>query len=130
MSNTGKQYLYKSSIGDYTYYIIHIRINGEDMHIYSDKDYNKTLQVWNECQEENWEYEGILRIKEKYRKKHHNPCVERYIYRLPCGDGFFIQRTIGGVTTYFGRYKSLGEAVEDRDLLDRIGWSWENIDMV
>jgi hypothetical protein len=24
----------------------------------------------------------------------------------------------------------LGEAVEDRDLLDRIGWSWENIDMV
>jgi hypothetical protein len=34
------------------------------------------------------------------------------------------------VTTYFGRYKSLGEAVEDRDLLDRIGWSWENIDMV
>lgn len=42
--------------------------------------------------------------------------------------GYFIQKNINGVVEYFGMFRTLEDAREERDFLESIDWDYSNMD--
>lgn len=53
---------------------------------------------------------------------------DRYIRRVR--GKYMLQKSVNGKTQYFGTFKTLQEAREERNIFEQIGWNWENIDLV
>lgn len=54
---------------------------------------------------------------------------DRYIRRTD-GGTYMLQKSVNGRLEYFGTFKTLEDARDERDLLESIDWKWEDVDLL
>lgn len=50
-----------------------------------------------------------------------------YRYIIPCNSGFQVRRSLNGEVVYAGTFKTLQEAITERDFMESINWDYDNM---
>jgi len=111
----GTKYITCSKIKGKTWYIIQKRIGDTTCHFGTGRTLIEALMIRDWCIMNNWE--------KKYPMPHSTG--EKYIRRFR--GYFYIQKVLNGKLEHFGSFKTLEEAIKERDLLVKYNWDLEEL---
>lgn len=100
-------------------YSIDKNVNGEFIHYYSCKSLIQALMVRDLLIANDWDPLVV--------PKHQTATGEPYIYKSSKTDSFVIQKTINGQSVHFNTFKTLEDAILERELLIKYDWDMEKV---
>ncbi|MBR3213186.1 MAG: hypothetical protein IKF79_01605 [Methanosphaera sp.] len=109
----GTKYITCSKIRGKTWYPVQKRIDGKTCHFGTGRTLIEALMIRDWCVMNNWE--------KSYPMPHSTG--EKYIRKL---QGYYcIQKIVNGKFEHFGSFKTLEDAVKERDLLIQCNWDFD-----
>jgi hypothetical protein len=96
-------------------------IYGKRVYIGSFNTLDEAIKVRDELNKLGWTKKAIKLYRKKYNQQ--NPKLNKTRYINPYGNEYCIQKTVDKELLYFGRYKTLEDAIKVRDYLEKYGWS-------
>ena len=109
----GTKYISSFTSNGKQYYLVQKRVNGETKGFGFGNTLIEALMVRDWCEANNW------------KKRYSRPSLtgERYIRKLH--GRYCIQKWVNGKCEHFGSFKSLEDAIKERDLLIKYDWDLE-----
>ena len=105
------KYIYKTPCS--TYQVVNTKLKQERKYFGTFKDYNDAIRHRDKCIANNWDESLVYQSPTKFITKK--------------GNGWQIQKTINGKKEYFGRFRNLLDAMNERDLLVANDWDVEKV---
>lgn len=103
-------------------YCIYKTINGKNVYFGSFNTLEEAQKYRDFLVAHDWD----LKYKKRKPRKYNLP---KYIYQKPGEDTFIIRKTINYQQVHIGYYKTLQEAIHERDFYESINWDLDLLDL-